>query len=121
MKKITYFVVLLGALVLGGCSSHNNPDVVVAKCWTELASGNVKGALALVNIRAGQESVYEEMFAERAAKLQEIGGVERVDITSYEEGKTNAKVSATVVLANGRTIPATYTLTKVERSWKIDN
>jgi hypothetical protein len=121
MKKITYFVVLLGALVLGSCSSHHNPDVVVARCWTELASGNVKEALALVNIGAGQESVYEEMFAERAAKLQEIGGVERVDITSYVEGKTDASVSATVVLADGRTIPATYTLTKVGRTWKINN
>lgn len=121
MKKITYFVALLGALVLGGCSSHNTPDVVVAKCWTSLASGDVKGALSLVNMGVGQEAVYEDMFAERAARLQEIGGVDRVDITSYDEGKTDARVSATVVLADGRTITATYTLTKVGRDWKINN
>jgi hypothetical protein len=121
MKKITYFVALLGALVLGGCSSHNTPDVVVAKCWTSLASGDVEGALSLVNMGVGQEAVYEDMFAERAAKLNEMGGIERVDITSYDEGKTDARVSATVVLADGRTIPATYTLTKVGRTWKINN
>ena len=121
MKKITYFVALLGALVLGGCSSHNTPDVVVAKCWTSLASGDVKGSLSLVNMGVGQEAVYEDMFAERAAKLNEVGGIERVDITSYDEGKTDARVSATVVLADGRTITATYTLTKIGRDWKINN
>ncbi|MBR4851679.1 MAG: DUF4878 domain-containing protein [Tidjanibacter sp.] len=121
MRKYICAVVALGALLLGGCSSQRTPDVVVAKCWTELAAGNVKEALTMVNIGAGEEAIYAEMFAERAAKLREVGGVERVDIYSYDAGKTEAKVTATVVLANGRTIPATYTLTKVKRAWKIEN
>ncbi len=121
MKKITYFVALLGALVLGGCASHDTPDVVVAKCWTSLASGNVEGALSLVNMGAGEEAVYVEMFAERAAKLQEVGGIDRIDIGSYYAGDKDAKVEATVVLADGRAITATYTLMKVGRVWKINN
>ena len=121
MKRIVIFIAVLGALVLGGCTSQESPDVVVAKCWTSLASGDVQGALSLVNMDAGQEAVYVEMFAERAAKLSEIGGVERVDIDSYYADDKDAKVEATVVLADGRTITATYTLTKVGRHWKINN
>lgn len=107
--------------MLGGCSSHRSPDVVVAKCWTELATGNVREAVSLMDVASGEEAIYVDMFSERAAKLQEIGGVERVDIYSYDEGETEAKVEATVVLANGKEIRATYTLTKVGREWKLKN
>lgn len=111
----------LAAMMLVGCGGGKRPDVVVAKCWTELAAGNVKAAVELIDVPVGEEHLYVEMFSERAAKLQEVGGVERVDIYSYDEGKTEARVEATVVLANGQSIPATYTLTKKGHTWKIVN
>ena len=121
MRKYICAVVALGALLLGGCSKSSTPDVVVTKCWAELSAGNVGAALSMLNIEPAQVAIYEEMLTERAERLREVGGVERVDISSYDEGKTDASVTATVVLANGRTIPATYSLSKVGRVWKINN
>ncbi|MBR3853162.1 MAG: hypothetical protein IKM41_01235, partial [Tidjanibacter sp.] len=109
-RTICIALAALAAVVLVGCGGSKRPDVVVAKCWTELAAGNVKAAVELIDVPVGEEHLYVEMFSERTAKLQEVGGVERVDIYSYDEGKTEARVEATVVLANGQSIPATYTL-----------
>ena len=63
----------LVAMMLVGCGGGKRPDVVVAKCWTELAAGNVKAAVELIDVPVGEEHLYVEMFSERAAKLHNLG------------------------------------------------
>ncbi len=119
MKKIVLMVLTLVLAV--GCANKSCPDMVVAKCWTLLANGDVEGAVELMNVAPEERGIYVEMYAQHVDKLRAAGGVESVVVDSCAEGEEDATVEATVVLANGSRVEAQYRLVKVGRKWKIED
>jgi hypothetical protein len=117
-------LLLVASLTLGACGG-SGPGTVVKRFTSNVAEGNVDGAISLLSARMREtfgDDKLRSQLSQGAGSASEKGGLTRIDILTEAVGadKVNATVRARATYGNGETNVSDFQLIREAGDWKIE-